>query len=120
MSAAMRSRRTRSSMRGRAYRLRRQPPDRPAAAGSLVEEAVVEAMLPPLPELHGDRVDPVPAPERGSRDVVAGVPGVEGGEPLHQLVAGAELGALSGCPRAEARLPRPGGEVGVGLLRAHP
>src|SRR5688500_2681233 len=118
MSAAMRSRRARLSMGVRAYRLRREPPDRPAVATALVSEAIVEAVQSPLPELHGDRRDPVPAPERGSRDVVARVAGVERGDALHQLVARDELRALPRGPRADPRLARPSGEVGVGLLGA--
>ena len=64
------------------------------------------------------RRDPVPAPERGTRHVLALVAGVERGDPLHQLFTGGELRALPRGPRAEARFPRPCREVRVGLLDA--
>src|SRR6266508_4274073 len=119
MSAAMRSRSPGSVIELRAYRLRSQAPDAPAVAATVVPEPIMQTMLPALPELHGERVDPVAAPERRARHVLARVPGVESGEAFQKRVPRCQLRALSRSPRTQAGLPGPGREIRVGLRIAH-
>src|SRR5690606_16390889 len=106
---------------GRAWRSGSEAGDDPAAsAARRVEEAVVEAARPPLPELVAVRDDAEAAPERWARDGLGvaearfdlGEAGVEGGAVGHGA-------ALRRGPGAEAAAARATGEVGVGLLGRH-
>src|SRR6185312_4308201 len=95
-----------------------KPLDLPAGAARGIEEAVVQPIGAPLPELKAPRQDAVAAPVRRTRRRVA----MASPRFLHRILkhlAGGDAGALRRSPRGEARSERPGGEIRIGLGRAH-
>src|SRR5262245_24730241 len=77
----------------------------PPAARARVAEPVVEAMLPPLPELDGRGFEAVPAPARRQRDLVPREAGLEPGERGLELLPG-RAGRLCSDAHAPIRASR--------------
>src|SRR5262245_49343899 len=97
---------------------RRQPLDRPAAAaGAAVEDAVVQAVLAPLPELDRFGREAVAAPVRRPRHRFR-VPARDAGEAALEGAAAGEPRALVRRPRGELAAARASGEV-LEIGRAH-
>src|SRR6266568_1002862 len=94
--------------------------DGPAAGDAAVAEPVVETVGLVLPELDGLWVDPVAAPERRQRHLAVAVARRQLLQPLLQLGPAGDHLALRGCPRSELAADRPGAEVRLGLVAAHP
>src|SRR5664279_3285469 len=97
-----------------------QAGDAPPFAVRGVPEAVVQPMVALLPELEGRWGDPHPAPPRRPRHRSAGELGLELPDLAVQGLAALDGPALPGRMGADLAFTVPGGEVGVGLLRAGP
>src|SRR6185295_15711863 len=89
----------------------------PALALPAIEEPVVQPIGAPLPELDGLRDEPVSAPVRRPRRMIAELKLLFCEQFLQNRAAGHPL-ALRRGPGREARAERPARIVGVGILRA--
>src|SRR5258706_3688999 len=96
-----------------------EPLDAPVSAGAAtVEDAVMEAVVPALPELDRIRFEAVTSPVRRARHG-AGILSRESGEAALECGAGCHLDAFRRCPCRELAAPRARGEVFVPFSRRH-
>jgi len=92
---------------------------RPAVAGALVGEAVMEAILAVLPELNPVRQEAIPAPEWRQRNLAAVVLSLEPAHSLLEDVPTLDLLALARRPGAKLTAARTCPEVLRRLLLAY-
>src|SRR5690606_27654594 len=88
----------------------------PLALRASVDEAIVQAVGLPRPELDPLGADHVARPERRPLHLLPLEAPLLLGDPGHELLAGGEGPALLRRPRAELAAAWPGAEVRVGLL----
>src|SRR4249920_1149092 len=94
--------------------LRPEPFDVPGVALAREAEPVVQTVFATLPELDRLGFEPVAAPVRRERHVVAREPLGDLGERRVELLPRAHRPALPGRPRAQPSLARPRPEVRLG------